>query len=499
MLVRIRDENGKILEIPALIIGMSKSECYCSLPKYVHVNVGSEFKVYFRNVISLESAKLWVGSHSDLVTRYCEDYLSIMPTGEGVHDLKWKLYDEGGNLLDSGVLTIIASAKTATKTTTALVIGDSTVNAGVMTQAVMDLFSDDGAEINLLGTRGTAPNLHEGRGGWAAYHYTHTADDGTYTNPFLHGGVFNFGQYMAEQGFTDLHVVVIQLGINDVFSWKDTTYKGEQVLGYLDTMVDSILAYDSNIKIVFNLPTTPNSNGESFTGIYGTDQLFWVYNRNIIRFARDLMDHYGGNESVTISGANCVLDTQTQIRDGVHPTNDGYEILGERLYEVLVNVVDGVAGSLLTVDREYVVNRSNTITATMPRELDFTKCYATAYTGVRGSASAGDPYELISRNSLSYTATEQNYVAGRGIEFPVALEAGKTYKLSYTANENNARAYLMKYNADTTFNGSELIGSAKGDVTATITPEEGYIYTVMFTPVFAGTGVWTNINLVETI
>lgn len=496
---RVKDKDGNIVEIPALVIAMSKSECYCSLPKYAHVTVDNEFKVYFRNVISLESAKLWVGSHSDLVTRYYEDYLSIIPTSDGVHDLKWKLYDDGGNLLDSGVLTIIASAKTAQKTTTALVIGDSTVNAGAMTQAVMDLFADDGAEINLLGTRGTTPNLHEGRGGWAAYHYTHTANDGTYTNPFLHGGVFDFGQYMAEQGFTDLQVVVIQLGINDVFSWKDTTYKGEQVLGYLDTMVDSVLAYDSNVKIVVNLPTTPNSNGESFTGTYGTDQLFWVYNRNIIRFARDLRDHFCGNESVTISGSNCVLDTQTQIRDGVHPTAEGYEILGERLYEVLVNVVDGAAGSLLTVDREYVVNRSTTITATMPRELDFTKCYATGITGARGSASAGDPYELISRNSLSYTATEQTYVAGRGIEFPVALEAGRTYRLSYTANETNARVYLLKYNADTTFNGSELLSSAKGDVAATITPEEGYIYTVMFATVFAGTGVWTNIKLVETI
>lgn len=496
---RVRDKDGNIVEIPALVIAMSKSECYCSIPKYAHAKTGDEFRVYFRNVISLESAKLWVGSHSDLVTRYYEDYLSIIPTSDGVHDLKWKLYDDGGNLLDSGVLTIIASAKTATKTTTALVIGDSTVNAGVMTQAVMDLFADDGATLNLLGTRGTAPNLHEGRGGWAAYHYTHTAEDGTYTNPFLHGGVFDFGKYMAEQGFTDLQVVVIQLGINDVFSWKDTTYKGEQVLGYLDTMVDSILAYDSNIKIVFNLPTTPNSNGESFTATYGTDQLFWVYNRNIIRFASDLMDHFGGNESVIISGANCVLDTQTQIRDGVHPTAEGYEILGERLYEVLVNVVDGVAGSLLTVDREYVVNRSTTITATMPRELEFEKCYATGFAGVRGSASAGDPYELISRNSLSYTATEQTYVAGRGIEFPVALEAGKTYRLSYTANETNAKVYLLKYNADTTFNSYELLGSANGDVTATITPEEGYIYTVMFTPVFAGAGVWTNINLVEMI
>lgn len=495
---RVKDKDGNIVEIPALVVATSKNECYCSLPKYAHVMVGNEFKVYFRNIISLESAKLWVCSHSNLVTRYYEDYLSITPTSEGNHDLKWKLYDEGGNLLDSGVLTIIASAKTATKTTTALVIGDSTVNAGVMTQAVMDLFADDGAELNLLGTRGTAPNFHEGRGGWAAYHYTHSAGDSTYTNPFLHGGVFDFGKYMETQGFTDLQAVVIQLGVNDVFSWKDTVYKAEQVLRDLDTMVESILAYDSNIKIVFNLPTTPNSNGESFTGTYGTDQLFWVYNRNIIRFARDLRNHFDGHEKVVISAANCVLDTMTQIRDGVHPTNDGYEILGERLHEVLVNIIDGVTGSLLTVaGREYVVNLRSTISPTMTRELDFTKCYATGFGGTRSSASALDQYELISKNSLSYTISAEEYTSGRGIEFPVALESGKTYKLSYTANETNARVYLLKYNADTTFNSYELLSSAKGDTVVTVTPEAGYVYTVLFTPVFPGTAVWTNIKLVE--
>lgn len=492
---RVKDKDGNIVEIPALVIAMSKSECYCSLPKYAHAKTGDEFRVYFRNVISLASAKLWVGSHSNLVTRYYEDYLSIIPTVEGNHDLKWKLYDEGGNLLDSGVLTIISSAKTATKTTTALVIGDSTVNAGVMTQAVMDLFANDGATLNLLGTRGTAPNLHEGRGGWAAYHYTHSAGDGTYTNPFLHGGVFDFGKYMETQGFADLQAVVIQLGINDVFSWKDTTYKGEQVLGYLDTMVDSILAYDSNIKIVFNLPTTPNSNGESFTGTYGTDQLFWVYNRNIIRFARDLRDHFGGNESVTISGSNCILDTQTQIRDGVHPTADGYEILGARLYQVLSSIVDGVANLLSVGGKEYVINMSTTINPNMARELGYNKCYNTQFNGQRSAAGQYDTFEVLSANSHAYTSS--NPASARGVEFPVQMEAGKTYTLTYNASVDGARVYLLRYNTDTTFVDSTLLSNNAGLQSHTINPEDGYIYSVHFAPVVEDRCVWSYISLTE--
>jgi lysophospholipase L1-like esterase len=147
---------------------------------------------------------------------------------------------------------------------------------------------------------------------------------------------------MENQNYSGVQAVAIQLGINDIFLFKEydwSKYDSSEALGYINQMVSSILAYDSSIKIIINLPTTPNSNGTSFTETYGTTQLYWTYNRNIIRFAQELSEYFANNSSVTISASNCILDTKTQIRDGVHPTTEGYNELGQRLYEVLISIV----------------------------------------------------------------------------------------------------------------------------------------------------------------
>ena len=60
------------------------------------------------------------------------------------------------------------------------------------------------------------------------------------------------------------------------------------------------------------------------------------------------------------------------------------------------------------------------------------------------------------------------------------LEAGKTYNLSWTSDNANVRAYLMKYNADTTYNSNLLLAMGEGAKSATITPEDGYIYSICF-------------------
>lgn len=56
-------------------------------------------------------------------------------------------------------------------TKTALVIGDSLVNAGTITQTLLDLAATDAMKVSLLGTRGTGANRHEGRGGWTVNDY----------------------------------------------------------------------------------------------------------------------------------------------------------------------------------------------------------------------------------------------------------------------------------------------------------------------------------------
>jgi hypothetical protein len=77
---------------------------------------------------------------------------------------------------------------------------------------------------------------------------------------------------------------------------------------------------------------------------------------------------------------------------------------------------------------------------------------------------------------------------GFGVEFPVMLEAGKTYTLKYTL-DNTGRVYLIKYNPDTTYNSNVMQSSTAGTFTKTINPEDGYLYSIFFCPMVANTVV----------
>ena len=483
-------------------VNLAKAK-YISIPSKVTVKVNSEFKMYYRNVISIKNAQFWVGYNNDLTTRYYDEYMTIVPTKAGSFSLPWKVYDNDGNLLSSGNIVIEATEKGATGNTKALVLGDSTVNAGTMTQKLLSLYKADGGNLTLLGTRGAAPNLHEGRGGWTAQMYCTKASSGGIENPFYNNG-FDFLRYMNNENYTDLQCVVIQLGINDIFGFKDydwAKYDSKPVFGYFDSIINSILQYDSNIKIILNLPITPNSNGTSFTQAYGTTQIYWTYNQNIIRFAEELQKHYANNSSVTISASNCVLDTKTQIRDGIHPTDEGYNILGQRLYEVMINLVDGVATAILDLLRGDAINTSNTVAATDARVLDTTKCYYANMAGQRSSMMGGgdNPYITsfiqVSKSQISIQARSAN---GTGVEYPVNLEVGKKYRLQYSVNKTS-RVYILQYNADTTFSKYTLASSQAGEnLYYNITPESGYKYSILFCPFTANEEcVFSNVSLEE--
>lgn len=140
---------------------------------------------------------------------------------------------------------------------------------------------------------------------------------------------------------------------------------------------------------------------------------------------------------------------------------------------------------------------------TAQREFDYNKYYYTAVdSGKRGNYPTTKVTGFkVTDNSVEITT---NSTSGYGVEFPVELEVGKTYTLKWTISVAQSRVFLLKFNNDTTYH-SQVQGvdatigntNAVGSYTATIRPETGYKYSLLFANVTASKTPFTNISLTE--
>ena len=485
-----------------------------AIPPVVRVLTGGEFSIYYANVISRQNAIFWCGSVSGLTTRRYDDHLSVTANAAGTYPLQWKVYSSGYSLLASGTCTIIAVDNKAV-TASALVIGDSTVTQGnYICQKLLSCFSAAGGALTLLGTRGTAPAKHEGRAGWKASDYCTKAADGTYTNPFYDNG-FDFSHYMATQGYTGVGVVVIQLGINDIFYAGLDSFSAAATIGYMDAMVTSILAYDSSIKVIVDLLTPPNGNTSVFTEKYGTSQIDFVYRLNAIRLSKALMEHFAGNASVVVSPNNCVLNPTQDINDGVHPTEGGYAKLGQTIYETMLGVHDGDSGggqtpSLWDMPARTGVQWPEYSDGAVGRNFSVDKYYyPLSFNGTTQSpANASMTDFAVGTDTLEFTiksgGASASQLSGYGIVVPLALEVGKSYTFTAKCASANSGVNLMTYNVSdgvwTYASNARVCYSTTELCTNVITPEDGKGYAICFSQKSGGVGtknVFSQISLQE--
>lgn len=485
-----------------------------AIPPVVRVLTGSEFSIYYANVISRQNAIFWCGSVSGLTTRRYDDHLSVTANAAGTYPLQWKVYSSGYSLLASGTCTIIAVDNKAV-TASALVIGDSTVTqGGYICQKLLSCFSAAGGALTLLGTRGTAPAKHEGRAGWKASDYCTKAADGTYTNPFYDNG-FDFSHYMATQGYTGVGVVVIQLGINDIFYAGLDSFSAAETIGYMDAMVTSILAYDSSIKVIVDLLTPPNGNTSVFTEKYGTSQIDFVYRLNTIRLSKALMEHFAGNASVVVSPNNCVLNPTQDINDGVHPTEGGYAKLGQMIYETMLGVHDSDSGggqtpSLWDMPARTGVQWPEYSDGAVGRDFSVDKYYyPLSFNGTTQSpANASMTDFAVGTDTLEFTikagGASASQLSGYGIVVPLALEVGKSYTFTAKCASANSGVNLMAYNVSngvwTYASNARVCYSTAELCSKVITPEDGKGYAICFSQKSGGVGtknVFSQISLQE--
>lgn len=485
-----------------------------AIPAVVRVLTGSEFNIYYPNVVSQQNAMFWCSAANGLTTKRYGDHLSITANAPGTYQLKWKVYDSGYSLLASGTCTIIAAANKAV-TASALVIGDSTVTqGGYICQKLLSCFSAAGGALTLIGTRGTAPARHEGRAGWKAADYCTKAADGTYTNPFYNNG-FDFSHYMTTQAYTGVGVVIIQLGINDIFYAGLDSFSADTTIGYFDSMVNSILSYDSSIKIIVDLLTPPNADSAVFTEKYGTSQIDFVYRMNTIRMSKALMEHFSGNASVSISPNNCVLNPAQDINDGVHPTEGGYAKLGQIIYETMLGVHSGDSGGGQVAPLWDMAGRTGVqwpeySLGNVGRAFGTDKYYyPMSFTGSTQSPTAATMTDFaVGTDTLEFTihagSASASQLSGYGIVVPLALEAGKSYTFAAKCASANSGVNLMTYNVSdgvwTYVSHDRVCYSTTELCSVSITPEAGKGYAICFSQKSGGVGtknVFSQISLRE--
>ena len=264
-------------------------------------------------------------------------------TGNGY---RFTIYDKNLRILDTFVGAgygnpIAITNENLPDSCSVLVIGDSTVDHDKVTGKMLSYFKEKGKTLNLLGTLGEKNNplnKNEGRAGWSTKKYL---ENGTYddvVNPFYNPNTktFDFSYYMNNQGYNSPDYVVVQLGINDLYLVTEPDY--DAIWNALKTIIDSIRTFDNAIKIIVNLPTTPNSNQNKhsvFEPLYRNRVI--TYNSIAIK---NIQNQYGSNK-VRVSYCHLILDPDTEIRDNVHPTDAGYEKMGMEVINQINNWHNG--------------------------------------------------------------------------------------------------------------------------------------------------------------
>ena len=313
-----------------------KNQYACALPKRkLRQTVGISEKWYKKSMITPETDRICVNTGYSSTTNEDDGVIILAPSAATASNgYVWYAYDYLFNLLynfdyGTGYGAPMARVAESLSDCSLLAIGDSTIDHDHITGKLLSYFTEKGHTITLLGTRGKPSeplNKNEGRAGWTTADYMTNSTNNGYTNPFYNPSTegFDFSYYMSQQGYSNVDFVVIQLGINDLYP-SSPRFPAEPnyntIFTNIKTMIDSILSFNSSVKIIINLPTTPNSDNTA----HKIPE--FLYRHYVIRFNEialaGLMAYSENN--VRVSYCHLILDPATEISDNVHPTVAGYE------------------------------------------------------------------------------------------------------------------------------------------------------------------------------
>lgn len=281
-----------------------------NLPSKIYSLVGQELNIYFDNVINDRDKKYDFHCICAIGGQFERGY-RVVPATTGSYTFTFKVLKDGNEVAVKTTQLVVTGANVGNGVTKKmLIIGDSTTATvgGMVVQRIHTNFDSDVMNITTIGTKGTSPFNHEAISGWTARQMVSDP-----TSVFVYNGTFNFSNYMQTQGYSGLNYAFINLGINDLFrpTNDDEMNVGiSEFIADVNTMVASIKAYDSNIKVAIALTIPPAYSQDAF-GQYEGGNVRWRYKKNNFELVKMLIKTFDNrvNENIYVYPIHTNLDT----------------------------------------------------------------------------------------------------------------------------------------------------------------------------------------------
>lgn len=333
------------------------SDITLNLPTKIYALEGYELNVYFENLTEDWEEYQWDVT-CDKGMQLKRGY-RINPTNSdvGEHTLTITATNQsGGSASKTTTLVVTASSAKNGVAKKLIVLGDSTTNNGIAVTKLNQNLVNDVMSITTLGTRGTAPNNHEGRSGWKFSSYFNPPNAGDVAsgveNPWYNPSTetFDANYYFANSGIEKPDWLFINLGINDMFGYTNDFSLARAINDAKDLcneMIASIKSVSADTKIGLCLTIPPNHSQDAFGKVYKCNQTRDRCKRNNVIWVQNLIETYDGKESdgiylvpiyvnldtvynmgmetLPVNARNTDVTYQSPIANGgVHPVESGY-------------------------------------------------------------------------------------------------------------------------------------------------------------------------------
>ena len=350
-----------------------------TLPAEIPLVVGTEFRLWFRNVAMTDDAatcRFEVQCERGTATA---EHWTLTPTEAdiGEHRLTIIARSANGTPIDAPAtvettlriiaprsLTVGNQTKTDLEDKTPfrlLIVGDSLTHASTYPTEVARLLKTSGTNVELMGTHrpeGVAEGIaHEGYGGWTwarfATHYE-PEPDGTYrkrSSPFV---------FLDEQSKPTLSVskyfethfsghkpdaIIVLLGINDCFGAPPNDVKAmdahiDQTFASADAVLASLREAAPEARIGFCLTPPANARDEAFKANYGDRYTRKGWKAIQHRLVQRQLEYVAKKNDPKIS----IVPTELNVdpvdgypdNNGVHPNTVGYHQIAQMMFAWLM-------------------------------------------------------------------------------------------------------------------------------------------------------------------